>query len=107
MVQVGRKPVLRIPDRSVHGHQLVIITLEEWIEFVIVAAGALDRDAEQRREAGLHRLLLGVEVLIYLIYGLVIGDVGGGPHEAGRGQRLDLVGRRDGQMLVVDHLVAR
>ena len=57
-------------------------------------------------QAGLHRLLLRVEVLVHFVDGLVVGDVRGGPHEPGGGQRLDLVGRRDGQVLVIDQLVA-
>src|SRR2546427_7979691 len=35
VIQVGRQPVLGIPDRLVGGHQLVIVSLQKWIEFVV------------------------------------------------------------------------
>src|SRR5205085_12148834 len=106
VVQVRREPVLRIPDRRIQRHQLVIIALEERVELVVVAAGALDRYSEQRGEAGFHRLLLRVEVLVDLINSLIVSNIGRSPQESGSGQRLDLVGRRQGKVLVINELVA-
>ena len=102
VIQVGGQPVLRIPDRLIDRHQLVVVTLQERIKLMVVTAGALDGHTHQRRETRLHRLLLRIEILVDFVNGLVIGDVGGGAHEAGGGERLDLVGRRNGEVFVVD-----
>jgi len=70
----------------------------------IVAAGALDRDAEQRRRLVSIAFCWASKYLSPHIWSVIV--MSRCPHEAGRGQG-SIWSDRDGQVLVIHHLVAR
>ena len=106
-IQIAGQPVFGVEHRLVDGHQLVIVTLQERVELVVMATRALDGETQSSRKAGFHRLLLRVEIFIDFVDGLVIRNIRGGAQEAGRGKRLDLIRSRPRSRFVIDQLIAR
>jgi hypothetical protein len=86
------QPFFDVERRVDHGLQLVVIALRERLELVVVAAGALHGDAEQRRAENLQRPFQhGVLVRTDFVRVAVaaVGPVGTVPQEMDGFQELD------------------